>query len=345
MLNQLSLTAIISVAIITIVTSWYLLKVLIGVLLKRSIVDLPNDRTLHQGAVPRGGGLVILLALVVTLVTLFFFDNRILLFLALLATLLLWGGLSWWDDQHDLSPRFRFFLQLVFASLGVFTFGWVTQVYVAPRIWFSLAWFAPMISLVGIVWMANLYNFMDGLDGLAAGQTIIAGITLAIWFAQLGDASLSLICLVLAAASYGFLLWNWSPAKIFMGDVGSISIGAFFATLIIIANTRYDVPIIALVIVFGVFAFDSTATLIYRFVRGERISQAHRTHYYQRLANIGIAHEKIAIALYICMLLCSLIGSLAASSRDMIGLAIFLFVLLISIALISVKILERKSSN
>jgi len=261
MLNQLSLTAIISVAIITIVTSWYLLKVLIGVLLKRSIVDLPNDRTLHQGAVPRGGGLVILLALVVTLVTLFFFDNRILLFLALLATLLLWGGLSWWDDQHDLSPRFRFFLQLVFASLGVFTFGWVTQVYVAPRIWFSLAWFAPMISLVGIVWMANLYNFMDGLDGLAAGQTIIAGITLAIWFAQLGDASLSLICVVLAAASYGFLLWNWSPAKIFMGDVGSISIGAFFATLIIIANTRYDVPIIALVIVFGVFASSSNTLL------------------------------------------------------------------------------------
>lgn len=345
MLSQLTINTILPIAIITIIASWLLLKVLIGILVKRSIVDLPNERTLHQGAIPRGGGLVILLALILTLISLVFVDNRVLLFMALLITLLLWGGLSWWDDQHDLSPRFRFSLQLVFAGLGVLAFGWVSQVYVSPRIWFNLAWLAPLISLVGIVWMANLYNFMDGLDGLAAGQTIIASITLAIWFAQLGDNSLSLVCVVLAAASYGFLLWNWSPAKIFMGDVGSISIGAFFATLIIIANTRYDVPIIALVIVFGVFAFDATATLLYRFVRGERISQAHRTHYYQRLANIGIAHEKIAIALFVCMVLCSLIGSLAASSRDMIGLAIFLFVLLISIALISVKILESKSSN
>lgn len=333
------------VSLTTIVISWYLVKRLISVLEKRQIMDTPNERTLHRGAVPRGGGLVIVFALSLALMVFSVLDHRTLLFAGLLITLLLWAGLSWWDDQHDLSARFRFLWQLVFAAMGVIAFGFINPVYVSPRIWFELAWFAPLVSLIGIVWMANLYNFMDGLDGLAAGQTIIASITLAVWFAQLGDTNLALVCSVLAAASYGFLLWNWSPAKIFMGDVGSISIGAFFATLIIVATTRYNISVIALIILFGVFVYDATATLLSRFVRGENISQAHRTHYYQRLATMGIAHQKIAVAALIFMLLCSLIASLAASSRDMIGLAILLFVLLILTALIIVKILERRVAN
>jgi len=341
--KMIMIFAIVSLA--TIVISWYLVKWLIAMLTKQNIVDTPNDRTIHQGAVPRGGGLVIVLMLILVLSIFSLIDNRSSLFLGLLVTVLFWAGLSWWDDQHDLSARFRFLWQLVFAGMGVAAFGWINPVYVSPRIWFELAWFAPLVSFIGVVWMANLYNFMDGLDGLAAGQTIIASITFAVWFGQLGDVSLALTCVVLAAASYGFSLWNWSPAKIFMGDVGSITIGAFFATLIIIITTRYNVPVIASVILFGMFVFDATATLLRRFIRGENISQAHRTHHYQRLATLGIAHEKIAVGSLVFMLLCSLIASLAASSRDMIGAAIFLFVLLIITAVIIVKIFEYQASK
>ena len=94
------------------------------------------------------------------------------------------------------------------------------------------------ICIVGVLWLSNLYNFMDGMDGLAASQSIVASLTFGFWFFQAGSSSLALLCSLVAAANYGFLFYNWHPAKIFMGDIGSVTHGALFATMTIIAQNR-----------------------------------------------------------------------------------------------------------
>ncbi|NNC99303.1 MAG: hypothetical protein HKN85_03895, partial [Gammaproteobacteria bacterium] len=195
-------------------------------------------------------------------------------------------------------------------------FGYITVLQVADGQFYSLSILAPVLSFIGVIWLANLYNFMDGMDGLAATQTIIASITLGFWFWQAGDDHIALSCLILAAASYGFLLWNWQPAKIFMGDVGSITIGAFFAMLIIYGSTRYQLPVISFVLLLGVFVFDASLTIVHRLVKREKIWLPHRSHLYQRLANAGMQHAKIVVALTVLMLVCSMISSITVLDRD-----------------------------
>jgi UDP-N-acetylmuramyl pentapeptide phosphotransferase/UDP-N-acetylglucosamine-1-phosphate transferase len=179
----------------------------------------------------------------------------------------------------------------------------------------ALGLFGAAVTLCGLIWLSNLYNFMDGMDGLAASQTIIAALTLAVWSLQLGDYGLTILLLVLAAASYGFLLHNWHPASIFMGDVGSTTIGAFFGTVIVILNVRYGVPVLALVMVFAVFVLDATVTLLRRVVRGEPFWLPHRSHYYQRLAALGLNHSKIVLIYIVLMLFCSMLATLAATGH------------------------------
>ncbi|MFT5572077.1 MAG: Fuc2NAc and GlcNAc transferase [Cryomorphaceae bacterium] len=339
----LTVQIIIAIGFVTIVLSWAAVRVLIGYLKQRKIVDTPNDRTLHQGAVPRGGGLVISASLLLVLVASAQLSGRYAMFMGLFVVVLLWALLSWWDDRSDLSPKLRFGAQIALALATVCAFGWLSQVQLSADLWLKFSWFGAFCSVFGILWMANLYNFMDGMDGLAASQTIIAAITIGFWFWQAGDSYFTLVCAVLAASSYGFLLWNWHPAKIFMGDVGSVTLGAFFATLLIIGVTRYQIPAVSFVVLFSVFVVDSSLTLIRRMVRGEKFWLPHRSHHYQRLAGLEIAHSKIVIAAIVLMLLCSLIATLCVLYRDMIGLAILAVSALLLSAIATVYWLESKA--
>ena len=330
------------------VLSWWLTKKLTMLLRQHNIVDTANQRSMHQGSVPRGGGLVTLILLFITLLGLLAVDSRTVLLLGLIVTLLLWGGLSWWDDVHNLPHRLRLVAHGVFALLGVAAYGWVTRIELATGVVLdinSLGLMAAFISALGIVWMANLTNFMDGMDGLGAGQIIIASITLAAWFAHYGDLSLTLLCLVLSASMYGFLLCNWRPAEIFMGDVGSVTLGAFLTTLMIILVTRYHVPILAALMVFAIFIADASLTLLRRLIAREPIFQAHRSHYYQRLANLGIEHQKIVISAYIAMILCSLLASLVVSSQIMIAYALLAVVVLVVVCVRVVLCLEANATH
>lgn len=317
--------------------SWLLLKGLIPVLANNNIVDRPNSRTLHQGAVPRGGGLVIAVTLAVTALVLGLQSGRSTL-LALAGLMLLWGALSWCDDKQDLSARVRFSAQAVFAALTIAAFGWVDQLFGTP-----IAWFGALLSFIGILWMTNLYNFMDGMDGLAASQSIIGALTLAFWFYMVGDTQLSILCVSVAGSCYGFLLWNWHPAKVFMGDVGSITLGAFFATMIIIGANRHGFAVISLMLIFSVFIGDASVTILRRLRHGEKIWLAHRTHYYQRLANLGISHTVIVCGAIIIMLLCSLIATISVLYRDMMALAILAILALITATAVLVVALEVRA--
>lgn len=318
--------------------SWFAVGKLIDRLLSHNIVDRPNERTLHHGAVPRGGGLVIVACLLLVLVLMALVSSRPQIFSCMAVLILSWAGLSWWDDKVNLSARFRFLVQLGLSLLTVLAFGWVSQV-----LGLNLFWFGPLASVIGLLWMANLYNFMDGLDGLAASQTIIGGISLAFWFYVLGDKPLAVACVVLAASCYGFLMWNWSPAKIFMGDVGSISIGAFFGTLFIIGVTRYDLSIISFLGLFGVFIADATITLMVRAWRREKIWLPHRQHFYQRLANAGYSHSRIALGGVMLMSICSVFATLGVMSRDMILSSLIAILLVLAATAVLVVFLENRS--
>lgn len=317
--------------------SWLATRTLIGFLVERSMVDVPNERTLHTGRVPRGGGLVIVVALLSGLLGVALWTEHYALYGSVAALMSAWGLLGWYDDRIDLSPKLRFVLQFVIAGLTVLLVGWISQVG-----WLYLGWFGAIMTAVGIVWMANLYNFMDGMDGLAASQSIIASITLGFWFYMANNLALALVCGIVAASSYGFLLWNWRPAKVFMGDVGSITLGAFFATMVVIAVNRHAYPVLSLVLIFGVFVSDASLTIARRLVQGEKIWLPHRTHYYQRLANQGVSHSKIVLGAIIMMLICSLIATFSVLYRDTIAMAIMGVLLIVVVAVVIVKKTEAR---
>lgn len=336
----MSLVYLACLALFVAVTTWFLVSRLIGLLNAHGIVDRPNDRTLHLGEVPRGGGLVIVFCLLISIFYAAFSSTRAAFFLSLAALTLGWAALSWVDDKHDLSARKRLVIQVFFCILTVAAFGWVDQVD-----GFGLGYLGAPVSVVGVLWMANLYNFMDGMDGLAGAQTVVASSTLSFWFYICGDTPLALICLVLAASAYGFVLHNWSPAKIFMGDVGSITIGGFFGTLIIIGSVRHDISVLSFICLFAVFIVDASFTIIRRAVKREKIWQPHRQHFYQRLATAGYSHSYIALAATILMLFSSVMATLSVAYHDMIEVSILGVSASLLIVILLVVWLEKRAQG
>ena len=167
---------------------------------------------------------------------------------------------------------------------------------------------APMLgavlALIAIIWSINLYNFMDGIDGLAASQGVFLSVVAAIFFYAIGDVALALLSATLAAAIGGFLYWNWPPAKIFMGDVGSGFLGFVFIVMAIDACNKHEVSLLLCLILFSLFLYDATLTLIYRLIKNQKYYEAHREHAYQHGVDAGWSHTKMTLAyLVINMLL------------------------------------------
>ena len=333
---------VLSFAIFAVVLlSYYLTGRLLTLLVARQMLDTPNERSLHQGSIPRGGGLVIVALLILGLTGAAVQSGRYLSLGGMAIIVSAWAGLSWRDDQYDLSPRLRLSFQVLFALASIVAFGYVTELEYGSGQFINLAYWGAILTFLGIVWMANLYNFMDGMDGLASSQTIVAATTLAFWFYQVGDQPLAIVCLILASASYGFILWNWQPAKVFLGDVGSISIGAFFAVLLVYANTRYAIPVLSLVALFGVFVFDASLTLLRRAIRGEKIWLPHRSHLYQRLAGLAFPHARIVIVQIVLMLCCSTLATISVIDHAKLPTALLIELIILVLAGGVVTILER----
>lgn len=322
--------------------SWLWLGVLRNQLSALSMVDSPNERSLHQGQVPRGGGVVFVFFLVASLLLMMVWSDRHQTFAALAILTTSWAALGWFDDRRDLSPSLRLAWQLLLAIVTLALFGFVTELKLSNELVLVLGWGGALLSLVGLLWFVNLYNFMDGMDGLAASQTIIACLTLAWWLLILGDWWLALCCLTLAAATYGFLLRNWNPASIFMGDVGSIALGAFFGTLMIYLNTFHNIPILCLILIFAVFVADTSITVLKRMLRAERIWLPHRSHYYQRFAALGVNHGHIVLGCIILMIVCSIAASLAMADHARIPqVCVFVVGLLLS-CIVVIRRMETK---
>lgn len=294
--------------LVSILLSWVLTSQVRQYVLSQDLLDIPNDRSSHTVPTPRGGGIAIVIVLLLSgAATLFLPQAPIQVLTCLLLATLAFSLLGWQDDKHDLPASARFMIQLLIAG---FASGWLIWAN-APGLPVSFALIAVLlISTLWIVWMANLYNFMDGIDGISAVESLILGATTSYWFASLGAISMAIVCIAVAGASVGFLRWNWSPAKIFMGDVGSLALGAFFAIIAIIGVTGLNIPILAFLILYAVYLTDSGVTLFYRMIKREKWWQAHRSHFYQRAVQSGFSHAQVSLSVMVLNIIFALLASL-----------------------------------
>ncbi len=267
-------------------TAWLLRHSPIG-----RLVDQPNSRSSHSIPTPRGGGLSIV---AVTTASLGFLYASGLL-IAPLAAALIVGGLcvaavGFWDDVRSAPIFVRIIVHFGAAALAVYCLGRTSDVGAIGRVF----------NILAIAWFLNLFNFMDGIDGLAASEAV---------FVLGGGAALGMLAgssmdhvgppLAAAAACLGFIRWNWPRAVIFMGDVGSGYLGYAIAVIAISSAQTSALNIYAWIILAGVFLVDASVTLGMRSLRGERIYEAHRTHAYQRLALRWGSHSRVTLAVNI----------------------------------------------
>ncbi len=268
---------------------------------KFHILDHPNERSLHTNPTPRSGGIAIFAGIGAGLVWRISPLAWPVEIPWLVTSLVLVTVISYMDDRAGVRVGYRFAVHFFAAALLVWNGLVLSSLPLPGTAWLLSPWFAVSLSVLFIVWMINLYNFMDGMDGFAGGMSVIGFATFGVlgWLA--GHTAFLFVSVVAACASAGFLLFNFPPARIFMGDVGSSSLGLLAAALSL-WGARDDVfPFWVALLVFSPFIVDATLTLIRRALHGEKVWQAHKTHYYQRLVQMGWGHRKTLLWEYVLM--------------------------------------------
>ncbi len=295
---------------------------------KKELLDHPNDRSSHTVPTPKGGGLAIMVTFFGGLVYLYIQAQvEPQLFFALLTALPV-IVISLIDDIYPLSAKIRFAVQFSSAAAALYFLGGIDSIdfilFTLNGVWLNL------IALLGIVWMTNLYNFLDGIDGYAGAEAVFVGLAAFLLFG-------SEPALLIAAATTGFLFFNWHKASIFMGDVGSAPLGFIFAVLIL--NDADAPSFLAWLILLSLFWFDATFTLIRRAKRGEKLSQAHKKHAYQRLNQAGYPHNKVVLlSITVNMLLFTALWFLPQSSY------LYLFFVLLVLLYTLTKLIDTKKA-
>ncbi|MEE2999809.1 MAG: glycosyltransferase family 4 protein [Pseudomonadota bacterium] len=256
----------------------------------KDIVDTPNTRSSHKNPIPRGGGIAVIL--VILTVSILILKGKIPGYHILFITTFFIGLISWFDDLRGLSAFFRLFSQ--FAAVGcIFWLIPTSNLYFHGLFPVYLDNFLAMILWV---WFINLFNFMDGIDGITVVESSSIGLGIFL-IMMIGSAEIThgLLGLVIAAATLGFLWWNWQPAKLFLGDVGSIPLGFLLGWLLleILASALWPVAIILPLY----YLTDTTITLIRRIYRKEHIWQAHREHFYQQAIDHGLSHAQVSLVI------------------------------------------------
>ncbi len=261
-------------------------------------LDIPNDRSSHVTPTPRGGGLAISVVVSAAIVVLWLFGHvSTLAPMACVAGGVLVAVVGHIDDRRGLGPKLRLLVHAAAAALLVVACARVSNL----SVFFPSIPAAATVTLLmlGIVWSINSFNFMDGIDGFAGSQAIfVAGAAAGLAYASNGESEWISIALVLTGASAGFLAWNWPPARIFMGDVGSGFLGYWLAALAIGLHLSEGLSFWAYVILASMFLADSTITLVRRILRGERWAEAHRSHAYQILSRKWTSHKKVTLLLW-----------------------------------------------
>jgi Fuc2NAc and GlcNAc transferase len=291
----MSLTERLIIFVGAFLTALWMTRAILKLALHLSLMDKPSPRSSHSEPTPRGGGLAIVVA---------FFLALLILYLAgalggQLAGALIFGGsaiaiVGFIDDRWSLPARVRFFVHVSAAIAAVTLIGAPYDLF--GEVLARHQWVIFTLGVVAIVWATNLFNFMDGIDGIAGLEAVFFACAAASLNSYLsGSPGLTTALLSLAFASFGFLIWNWPPARIFMGDVGSGFLGFALAALVLAMSRTRHVAIEIGLILGGVFIVDATVTLLRRIARGDRWFEAHRMHAYQHLARRWRSHRPITI--------------------------------------------------
>jgi len=277
--------------------SWRLTGRFLRYAAARRLLDVPNARSSHVVPTPRGGGMAIVVTTLPALV--------LLGALGALGWNFVWGllgagavvaGVGFVDDHGHVAPRWRLIWHFAAAA---WVLGWLGRPppLPLPGVALDLGWAGAGLAALYLAWLVNLTNFMDGIDGIAGVEAVTIGLGGALAAAAAGTAGGQwLPPSILAAASLGFLIWNWPPAKVFMGDAGSGFLGLMLGALSLQAARAAPRLIWSWLILLGVFVVDATMTLGRRMARGERCSEAHRNHAYQHAAQRWGAHRPVTLA-------------------------------------------------
>jgi UDP-N-acetylmuramyl pentapeptide phosphotransferase/UDP-N-acetylglucosamine-1-phosphate transferase len=261
----------------------------IPLLRRAAVLDRPNERSSHATPTPRGGGIAVISAILAGWLALIVAGVVVPRLLTVLFGAMLVAAVSWLDDLRGLPPSARLLAQLVAVGLGMFAEPPAGPVF--------QGWLTPGFDIVATallwLWFVNLFNFMDGIDGIAGSEaaSIAIGLLLFAGFGVGHDPGLAALAGTVAAAALGFLVWNWAPARIFLGDVGSVPLG-YLLGFLLLGLAAHGMWKIALILPLY-FLADATLTLLRRLAHFERVWQAHRQHFYQRAVQRGLGHAAV----------------------------------------------------
>ncbi len=262
--------------------------------LRAGMMDVPNERSSHSQPTPRGGGLSICLCVLGALPVLYaagWLSRGSALAIGCGGILV--SVIGWLEDRHGVALIWRALGYLAAAALALYFLLHAGAS--SGGVNFRPRYLLYVLGIPAMGWLINLYNFMDGTDALAGVETVTAATWAALFFFYAGQTGPAWICIVLSAASIGFLYWNWPPARIFMGDSGSCFVGFTFGVLAVIGWRSGAVPLSAWCILLAVFICDSSLTLLKRVVAGEKWYTPHRSHAYQILVQSGMTHRRLAL--------------------------------------------------
>lgn len=301
-------------AVVTFILAGTLTPLLAKWARRRNLLDIPNQRSSHVIATPRIGGVALVASVVAGLVLYQIAGSGIGREAAIVvAGALTIAALGLADDFWTLSAIVRLLVQAVVATTVVALVGPLPLPWFAPNSWGAL-----LLTVFWVGLLTNVYNFMDGIDGIAGAQAIIAGTGWTIVAFLAGSPDIAALSLLVAAASGGFLVHNWQPAKVFMGDAGSGFFGFLFGTLPLLAPAGRVSLVWCGVLLLWPFLFDTGFTLLRRASRLENILAAHRSHIYQRLVLTGCSHRDVTLV-YVGLALLGVVSAILVETRQPIA--------------------------
>jgi len=295
------------------------------------MLDYPNERSSHFDPTPRGGGIAVTISILLAWIALHKVGLVASSFVSIALGTSLLAFVSWIDDLRGLSPGMRLVAQGAAVTIGILVLPSTRS---ALEAWLGSTLFFVAAGLVW-VWWINLFNFMDGIDGLAVSEAaaICSGLLL---FALVGDGAdpaAALLAAGIIGAAIGFLVWNWSPARIFLGDVGSVPLGYLSGFLLLDLASRGRWKIVLILPLY--FLADATITLLRRLLAGERVWEPHRQHFYQQAVRNGLPHSAVVKRVIAANLLLIGCGWAAENGRAVISLSaaiVTVAVLLVALA-------------